>query len=111
MIGALALRFNSGRVAAARSDRRTRIPARRPVAARASINLVQINVLLRERERDALLVEALLDRLGEVEEYAPVVRGLDPRAYDEVDAAVGEFRDGDRAFGLIENAFVSACLL
>src|SRR5210317_117472 len=73
---------------------------------RALLGLVQVNVLLREREGDAFLVEALLDRLGKVEHHAPVVSRLDPGAYDEVDTAVCEFRDRNCRSRIGQDTFV-----
>ncbi len=56
---------------------------------------MHVNVLLWEWNRDAFVIETLLDCFLEVEEYTPVVACRAPRANVEVDAAVGEFFAGE----------------
>ncbi len=61
-----------------------------------------MNVLLRERECNAFLVKAFLDRFGQVKFDAPVIAGLDPRTNNKVDTAVCQFCDGNSAGRIIE---------
>ena len=59
-----------------------------------------MHVALGEGDGDALGVEALLDRLVEVEPQGPVVTGGGPAAQVEVDRAVGQLLDQDLGRGL-----------
>ncbi len=55
--------------------------------------LVEVDVALREGDGDAFRFEALLGRLGQVEQHGPIVRGLGPAAQVEIDRAIGQLLD------------------
>jgi len=67
-----------------------------------------VHIALREGDRDFFRVEALLDRLLRVEEDPPVVRGLDPGANHEVDAAIAQSESDEekRILGRVRKKFV-----
>jgi len=67
---------------------------------------VYVNVLLWEWNRDAFVVETLLDRFLEIEENSPVITGCTPRANVEIDSAAGEFHYYDLRCGIFENPFI-----
>ncbi len=50
---------------------------------------MHVYILLREGDRYAFLIEALLDNFLEIEENAPVISSRVPWANIKVDAAVG----------------------
>ena len=52
-----------------------------------------MDIALRERNADALFIEAVLDGFGGITFDTPVVPGFSPDTHDKVDAAVSEFRD------------------
>jgi len=78
----------------------------RPVAGVGLLCLVQVDVLLREGDRDALRVKALLDLFLHREENVSVVRSLDPWPYGEVHAALGKLQHIDCRGRLLKNALI-----
>ena len=54
----------------------------------AGSRLVQMHILLREREGDVLLIKAFLDGLRQIEHDRPVVGRFHPWPNDEINAAV-----------------------
>ena len=56
-------------------------------------DLVHMNVLLRERNRDAVLIELFLHLLGEIIEHGPVVARLRPWPTDKIHRRIGQLTD------------------
>ena len=65
-----------------------------------------MNIPLREGNRDAFRIEALLNLFLGVEAHVPVIRRLHPWTHHEIDAAVGELQDGNRGRGFVEDPIV-----
>jgi len=69
--------------------------------------LDQMHIALRERDRDAFLVEAFLHRARDVPVHRPVVTGPGPGAYHEVDRGLAQGVQPDHRLGLGEHQFVA----
>ena len=65
-----------------------------------------MNLNLREREADALLVELRIDALVRVEEDIPVVGGFRPNSKDEVHATVRQFFHGNEGSRVLHDALI-----
>ena len=69
--------------------------------------LDQVHIALRERDRDAFLVEAFLHRTRDVPVHRPVVTGPGPGTYHEVDRGFAQGVQPDHRLGLGEHQFVA----
>ena len=64
---------------------------------------MDMDVLLREGNRDSLSVKLLLHLAGDIPEDFPVIGGLRPRPADEIDGGIGELVDPNDGLGGFEN--------
>ena len=69
--------------------------------------LDQMHIALRERDRDAFLVEAFLHRARDVPVHRPVVTGPGPGTYHEVDRGFAQGVQPDHRLGLGEHQLVA----
>ena len=60
----------------------------------------KVDVPLRKRDLESVLIERQLGLFGELPADAPVVHVLDPRSDDEIDAVVRQFADRDDRSGV-----------
>ena len=68
--------------------------------------MVKMNISLRKRDGDAVLVQLLLGLLGQIEPQGPVVFPVGPAAQVHIDRAVGQLFYHNLMSGVVENPFI-----
>ena len=55
---------------------------------------------------DTRLVELQLDSFGSIPEHSPVIGGVDPGAYQEIDTGIRQFTQRNNGSGLRQDTFI-----
>ena len=67
---------------------------------------MHVDILLRIRNRNALLIEDQFDFFMSIEEDTPVITRIDPGTNHKIDRTVGQFRNRHGRGGVFEDPFV-----